>query len=121
MPGLMPTLNKSLRRRLAQDFTVVDVPEYLTTQRCSKCVRHDRDGRMKEERTRLIQIHDKKDPEKRRWVYVDVRGLRRCNNDRCGVFFSRDYNAAINMRLQLCHWIEHGTWHPAYARPAATT
>ena len=35
----------------------------------------------------------------------NIRGLRRCTSDRCGVFWNRDYNAAVNIgrRFQLMY------------------
>jgi len=46
---------------------------------------------------------------------VDVRGLRRCQNEKCGVLWSRDYNAAINIRDNLLHHILHHSWNPLFA------
>ncbi len=47
---------------------------------------------------------------------IDVRGLRRCNNEECRVFMNRDYNASINIRLNLLHKIETGNWDPVFSQ-----
>jgi len=36
-------------------------------------------------------------------------------NEKCGVLWSRDYNAAINIRDNLLHHILHHSWNPLFA------
>ena len=45
-----------------------------------------------------------------------VRGIRRCQNEECRVIMNRDYNAAINIRQNLLHYIQHGDWCPRFKR-----
>ena len=45
-----------------------------------------------------------------------VRGIRRCKNEECGVIMDRDYNAAINIRRNLLHFIDNGDWHPRFSK-----
>ena len=45
-----------------------------------------------------------------------VRGIRRCKNENCGVIMNRDYNAAINIRRNLLHFIENGDWLPCFSK-----
>ena len=45
-----------------------------------------------------------------------VRGIRRCKNEECGVIMDRDYNAAINIRRNLLHFIDNGEWHPRFSK-----
>jgi transposase len=47
----------------------------------------------------------------------DNRALRRCPNVDCGVLFSRDYNAAINIARQGRHLQERGEPDPWFRRP----
>ena len=106
MKGVSSVPLTRMRKVVKKAFQyVVDVPEYRTTMTCSKC----RTGLMGED-AKLI----------------GVRGLRRCNNEECGVLMARDYNAAMNIKRNLEHWIEHGFWDPVFTRttsaaPAATT
>jgi hypothetical protein len=39
-------------------------------------------------------------------------GIRRCNSATCGGFrrWNRDHNAAINIRANLLHYLNNGTW-----------
>ena len=37
MKGIAPCIGIGLRRRLAKEFIVADVPEHYTSQTCSKC------------------------------------------------------------------------------------
>ena len=111
MPGNIPSPSRGLRRRLAWDFTILDVPEANTTKLCSRCVRHGRRGVMES----CLRRRSARPPDHK---MEEVRGLRRCNNAVCRVYFSRDYNSDINMLIQGRHYIEHGIWHPAYARQA---
>ena len=38
----------------------------------------------------------------------NIRGIRRCTSDRCGVFWNRDYNAAVNMGRRFQSMYESG-------------
>src|SRR5438034_10768860 len=98
MRGCVPAPTCGMRRLLSQHVHVVDVPEAYTTKTCSKC----RIGEMKPCRKR----------EDKRGRVRDVRGLRRCNNVDCAVIMDRDYNAAINIRKNLIHYLKHGEWDP---------
>ncbi len=43
---------------------------------------------------------------------VSVWGIRRCNSTICGGLrrWNRDHNAAINIRANLLHYLNTGTW-----------
>ena len=112
-----------LRRMLSKHFTVVVVPEWHTTETCHRCLRRGEVGKMCP-----MQSRPSKSPRYRRLPeekkpLVDVRALRRCQNDQCGVWMNRDYNAALNIRANLMHRLAHGRYHPAFAsrRQQATT
>lgn len=108
MKGLIPSSGIGMKRLLSKHFTVVTTPEYNTTKTCSKCMI----GEMKPVKSRPHPNPKKlkEDPN----CKLDVRGLRRCNNESCQVFINRDYNAAINIRRNLLHRIQHGSWHPSF-------
>ena len=96
MKGMSSVPLTRMRKVIKKAFQyVVDVPEFRTTVTCSKC----RTGEMCE------AFEDCK-----------VRGLRRCNNEECGGLMARDYTAAMNIKLNLEHWISHGVWDPAFTR-----
>ena len=53
---------------------------------------------------------------------VSLRGIRRCTNVECGgpdahheLLWNRDHNAAINIRQNLLHRLEHGRWDPLFS------
>lgn len=92
-PGMPSTPNCRLRRKLSHHLLVVDVPEANTSKLCCKC-----GSNLKGEK----KMQGGKEKE--------IRGLRRCINDKCRVRISRDYNAAINIRLNLLHKISNGDW-----------
>lgn len=96
MKGLIPSPTSGIRRKLSRHFTVIDVSEYNTTKTCCKC----------EEKTMgsFLKREDKKGR------LVDVRGIRRCQNEECGVIMNRDYNASINIRKNLICYIKNGHW-----------
>jgi len=52
----------------------------------------------------------KKKDGKEEWV--PVWGIRRCNSATCGGLrrWNRDHNAAINIRANLLHYLNNGTW-----------
>jgi hypothetical protein len=110
MRGLIPSQTCGMRRLLSKHFTVVDTPEPNTTKTCSKCL----EGTMEPCKKRHYSNPKKKEkyPDRE----LDVRGLRRCNNEKCKVFINRDYNAAINIRSNLVHRIHHGSWHPKFTK-----
>jgi len=107
MRGLIPSPTCGIKRMLSQHFTIIDTPEYHTTKLCSKC------------HTGIMEPVKNKTITKKKWngtskvevqCEIDVRGLRRCNNAECAVLFNRDYNAAMNIRQNLLHYIDHGCW-----------
>lgn len=106
MKGLPSSPTTGLRRRIAQRYWVVDTCEYRTTKTCSRC--------QKEVTADSTRKFTKKDGE-----IVPLRSIRRCNNvnQTCEGFlrWNRDHNAAINIRANLLHWIQHGKWDPSFA------
>lgn len=106
MPGLPPSPTTGLRRRLAKQFTVVDVVEHNTTKLCCRC--HSPTTEVKEYTRKRRDGTD-----------VPKRGIRRCNSVQCGgLFWNRDLNAAINIRHNFIHAImNNGQWHEKFKRP----
>jgi hypothetical protein len=102
MKGLIPSPTCGIKRKLCQHFTVIDVPEYNTTKTCCKCQQPTMDKW--EERKRLCKNGQ----------WVCVRGIRRCQNEECGVIMNRD-NAAINIRKNLIYYLEHNQWNPIFS------
>jgi len=135
MKGLMPSPTKRMSRLLAQHFDLVIVPEYNTTKTCSKCMCEiDMESPFKvkkpckptpvpnqinkEDLQRLFKheiILEDLILKKKSKQLIDVRGLRRCKNVKCAVLFSRDYNAAMNIKKNLEYHIKHKTWHPLFS------
>jgi len=110
MKGLIPSQTCGMRRALSKKFTVINTPEAYTTKTCSKCF----EGTMEK---CLSRLHP--NPKKKREnpdAKIDVRGLRRCNNEKCRVYFNRDYNAAINICSNLLYRIHHESWNPKFTR-----
>ena len=79
MRGLIPSPTCGFRRLLAKKFTVVDTPEPNTTKTCSLCLQ----GEMK---PCLQKPHPNPKKHQEPVKLLDVRGLRHCNNEKCGVF-----------------------------------
>ena len=135
IPGLAPTPTTGLTRRFAHRLEVIAVPEYKTSRTCSNCLAQvegdptrtrvytDRETGLPKRvpvRTNvfttactlhLLRSADRLSP------VVQVRGIRRCTSDECGGHkrWSRDHNAAVNIRANLLHRIAHpGHWHPSF-------
>lgn len=104
--GMASTPTTGLRRRIAQKYSTVTIDEFRTTITCSRC----RGKVEKDYSRRITHIEDKKE--------VPLRSIRCCYNALCGGFrrWNRDYNAAINIRANLLHWIQHGQWDPSFTR-----
>jgi len=115
LPGIESTPTTGLKRRLAQRLEVHTVPEYKTSCTCSYCL-----GHVKGDRNRNKLITDRRTGLPKR---VPVRGIRRCNSVQCGghKLWNRDHNAAINIRRNLLHKIQHGQWYPPFTRAATAT
>ena len=47
---------------------------------------------------------------------VAVRGIRHCQNVKCGAIMNRDYNAAINIRRNPLNYINTGAWLPRFSK-----
>jgi hypothetical protein len=97
---------------------VINTPEDYTSSRCSRC-----GGEVVEDpkRKRLRKKEDGKEE------WVPVWGIRRCNSVTCGGLhrWNRDHNAAINIRANLLHYLNNGTWpqqqHQDVDEPTTTT
>jgi len=100
MKGCMPALGAGFKNMLAKHFTVINTPEAYTTKTCSRCEERNLKGWLKREN--------------KNGVLRTVRGIRRCQNEKCGVIFDRDYNAAINIKRNLQHFILYGNWNPNF-------
>jgi hypothetical protein len=106
--GLPPSPVVGIKRFLAKSFDVVTVDEFRTTMTCCKCGMREM-ARVPERDIKYLK--DEVEMKK------DNRALRRCPNVDCGVLFSRDYNAAINIARQGRHLQEHGEPDPWFRRP----
>ena len=108
--GTVSSPTVGLRRMLSKHFTVIDVPEYNTTKTCCKCNEPLMKAFLYRKRRR------KKEEENEDAKAYPVRGIRRCQNEECGVIVNRDYNAAINIRLNLLNHIKNGDWCERFKR-----
>jgi hypothetical protein len=125
LAGLEASPTVGLRRRLEAKrryleavriglptLTIVTTPEYYTSKTCARCDK--RSLGPSSEHTRLNRSR----------VEVSLRGIRRCHNAECGgpdnhrLLWNRDHNAAINIRRNLLHRLEHGTWDPLFSAAA---
>ena len=86
-----------------QGLVVIDTPEDYSSKMCCRCGEEVvEDPRRKRKRTHKDGKTD----------LVPVWGIRHCNSATCGGLrrWNRDHNAAINIRANLLHYLEHGTW-----------
>lgn len=111
MKGCVPSPVVGIKNALSKHFTICVVSEYNTTKTCSKC-----GGRMAED---LLRKRCRTNSRTGEVNLIENRALRRCQNVACGVRFSRDYNAAINIRRQALHLRDHQTTHPWFTKPVA--
>jgi len=104
MKGLESSPTSGFRKLLSKRVKVIDVPERNTTKTCSKC-----HGLLVPDKTRLSKTKQGK--------LVPCRGIRRCNNAIHGglLRWNRDHNAAINIRSNLIHYINHNEWNPTFS------
>ena len=108
--GHPPCLGIGLRRKLSKHFLVAVTPEAFTSKTCSKC------GcicgpceEVESERRKSMMKDAKTEKEKKKASRFTIRGLRRCTSDRCGVFWNRDYNAAVNIGRRFQSMYESGS------------
>lgn len=101
--GLAPSPGVGLRRRLAQDFLVVNVPEAYTSQRCSQC-----GSELEAPRRRVPKSKRRKPLEEQK--EVEVRGLRKCTSTDCGIYWNRDFNSARCILRNALHFVENGAY-----------
>ena len=95
MKGIAPCIGIGLRRRLAKEFVVVDVPEHYTSQTCSKCFWkcgpfHELETVRRAEKKAKCTTQE----EEKKASRLQIRSIRRCQNAECGVVLNRDRNAA---------------------------
>ena len=104
--GHPPCLGIGLRRKLSKHFLVAVTPEAFTSKTCSKCGCTCGPCEEVESDRRASKMKDAETEEEiKKASRFNIRGLRRCTSDRCGVFWNRDYNAAVNIgrRFQLMY------------------
>jgi len=129
MKGLIPSPTSGMQRLLSKRFEVINVPEFNTTKTCSKCLIGEMEKCLERTCPRCNSLRKKnlkkyeviedvlcKKCKKVGYIRsLDVRGLCCCNNISCAVLMNRDYNAAINIRNNLLHYLKEGSWHPKFS------
>ena len=102
-PSPTTGLRRRFRAKAHLGMVVIDTPEAYTSSRCCRCGEE-----VVEDPTRKRKCVRKDGKEE----WVSVWGIRRCNSATCGGFrrWNRDHNAAINIRANLLHYLERGTW-----------
>lgn len=90
LKGILPTMNKGIRRIMEKHFDVVTVNESYTSQKCHVC--HEP----------LIQAKDRQ--QKKIYRLFECTKCASSEN-KSNVFRSRDHNAAINIRNLTRYWI----------------
>ena len=109
MRGLPSSPTNGFRARVAakkhQGLIIRHTPEAYTSKTCSRCGGE------------LVPVNSRKTTFKSGNV-GPARGIRRCTSaDSEGhickdhALWARDYNAAINIRFNLMHWIKYGFWY----------
>ena len=107
-PSPTTGLRRRLRAKAHQGLVVIDTPEPGTSKYCARC-----HGELKEDPTRTRTRRRVVDEEVQLQEKVPLWGIRRCNSATCGgLRWNRDHNAAINIRNNLLHYLESGTWPP---------
>lgn len=94
--GIHPSPTSGVKRKLCKHFKVFKVPEAYTTMTCYKCSQ------------RHMEKHSYRNDAKGKPIYPH--GIRHCQNESCGVFMERDYNAALNIRRNMLYYIQNGEW-----------
>jgi hypothetical protein len=105
MKGHAPTPTTGLRRRMEvrPELLVIRTPEALTTKTCCRCQQQT----LGPDPKRMTTTTNRSGVEKS----FPARGVRRCNSASCeGRRWKRDLNAAINIRRNLTHYLDHGRW-----------
>jgi hypothetical protein len=109
MKGCISSPSSSMLRLISTNFKdTIIVPEYNTSKTCSCC-------HSQIDMKTPFQVDSRKPNQDGDIEKLDVRGLRRCQNEKCGVLWSRDYNAAINIKDNLVHHIFNHCWNPLFA------
>ena len=108
--GHPPCLGIGLRKKLSNHFIVAVTPEAFTSKTCSKCgctcgPCEDVESKRREAKLQAAQTEE----ERKKASRFYIRGLRRCTSATCGVFWNRDYNAAVNIGKRFRTRYEGGT------------
>ena len=111
MKGLMPSPTCSMSRLLAKNFDLVIVPEFNTSKTCSKC------------HSTIDMISPGKVNNPKPWKreqLIEIRGLRRCQNDFCKTLWS-EIIMLLSTFDNFADHIIHRKWLPLFAKPRPKT
>jgi hypothetical protein len=108
-PSPTTGLRKRVRAKLHQGLVVINTPEYRSSKMCCRCK-----GELQKDPQRTYRkVHKVDDDEEIEFCeMVPLWSIRRCISATCGGFcrWNRDHNAAINIRANLLHYLNNGTW-----------
>ena len=92
--GNPPAIGVGLMKRLALHFVVAPTPEHFTSKTCAECGCLCGPHPTLKHKDKHKDKHDKD---------KEIRGLRVCQNEGCGVMWNRDKLGARNIGLQFTH------------------
>ncbi len=103
--NFVPTKGIGLKRKIAKRFKIINTEEYMTSQTCHHC-HHEKRAK------KFIKRKNKNNQE-----YL-IRGVLRCQNENCGIFWDRDINGALNILQNLTYQLNGVTNNP-FIRPTS--
>ena len=120
-PSPTTGLLKRFRAKAHEGLVLIHTPEYCSSKMCSRCgeKKLEEDPRRTYKKVQKVRTDDE-EIECRLPKLVPLWSIRRCNSVTCGGrHWNRDHNAAINIRANLLHYLDKGTWpqHALKPRP----